>query len=67
MTYQSVHPIVIEIYCELQLHIQQFLHTWNFAVTNDKHLQQFSTEKWLDMCNEIYLPYSDNHHPLLLH
>ena len=31
-----------------------------------KHLQQFSTEKWLDMSNVIYLPYSDNHHPLLL-
>ena len=35
MTYQSVHPMVIEIYCELQLHKQQFLHSWNFAVTND--------------------------------
>ena len=35
MTYQSVHPIIIEIYCELQLHVQQFLHSWNFAVTND--------------------------------
>ena len=31
-----------------------------------KHLQQFSTDKWLDMSNEIYLPYSDNYHPLLL-
>ena len=35
MKYQSFHPIVIEIYCELQLHVQQFLHSWNFAITNE--------------------------------
>ena len=25
----------LKIYCELQLHVQQFLHSWNFAVTHD--------------------------------
>ena len=32
----------------------------------NKDLQQFSTEKWLDMSDEIYLPYSHMHYPLLL-
>ena len=32
----------------------------------NKDLQQFSTEKWLDMSYEIYLPYSHMHYPLLL-
>ena len=31
-----------------------------------KDLQQFSTEKWIDMSYEIYLPYSDIHYHLLL-
>ena len=35
-------------------------HKWN------KDLQQFSTEKWLEMSYEIYLPYSHIHYPLLL-
>ena len=46
MTYQSVHPMVIEIYCELQLHVQQFSTLMKFCSYNDiKELKQFSTEK----------------------
>ena len=47
------HPIVIENYCELQWHVQQFLHLWNYKWNKD--LQQFSREIWLEISFEIYL------------
>ena len=32
--YQSFHPMDIAIYCKLQWHVQQCLHSWKFTVTN---------------------------------
>ena len=77
MTYQHIHVIIYDIsisssyghrnllwttitYTTISTFMKFYSYKW------PKHLQQFSTEKWLNMSNEIYLPYSDNHHPLLL-
>ena len=75
--YQMIHVVIYDISISSSYGHWNLLWTTITYTTNStlmkfcsykwhKHLQQFSTEKWLNVSNEIYLPYSDNKHPLLL-